>query len=348
MAFHLGGRQRQFDLSGPAARGPRGVASRIELGLAILYQAAAILGRTGAVGRLWCGMLAHTLTSNLDLELDLQRDGACVLRGVLPAELLDRIDPICSALADGQGDEEARRQRFTGSLIGLDQDPCFASLIAHPGILAGLASLGWHSPKFMNGYLTSKPPGGPALYWHQDWWGWDDEISYRAAVPMAFVMVYTCATAPANGCLRIIPGSHRRRIDLHDQLPEAHTRTASAADAEGPAHGDHPLAVDVPVRRGDVVIGDARVLHATHANRSGARRTVITMWFIPDFAGMPESMRSEITRQTWENPHRAGQGHQWPAEAERLVAPLRPDHPAPWNIYRWVQQPDARLCSVTS
>ncbi len=293
-------------------------------------------------------MLAHTLTSNLDLELDLQRDGACVFRGVRPSKLLDRIDPICSALADGQGDEEARRQRYTGSLIGLDQDPCFASLIAHPGILTGLASLGWRAPKFMNGYLISKPPGGPALYWHQDWWGWDDALSYRAAVPMAFVMVYTCATSPANGCLRIIPGSHRRRIDLHDQLPEAHTRTASAAEAEGPAHGDHPLAVDVPVRRGDVVIGDARVLHATHANRSAARRTVITMWFIPDFAGMPESMRSEITRQTWENPHRAGQGHQWPAEAERLVAPLRPDHPAPWNTYRWVQQPDARLCSVSS
>lgn len=39
--------------------------------------------------------------------------------------------------------------------------------------------------------------------------------------------------------------------------------------------------MDAPARTGDLVIGDSRLLHAAHGNKSDQRRTVITLWYIP-------------------------------------------------------------------
>ena len=52
--------------------------------------------------------------------------------------------------------------------------------------------------------------------------------------------------------------------------------------------------MDVAVRAGDLVIGDARMLHATHPNASDGRRTVITLWFQPDFDGLPLKTQAQM------------------------------------------------------
>jgi ectoine hydroxylase-related dioxygenase (phytanoyl-CoA dioxygenase family) len=51
---------------------------------------------------------------------------------------------------------------------------------------------------------------------------------------------------------------------------------------------DHPDAVDVPVKAGALVIGEGRVLHAAHGNRSNRRRTLLLGWHsrpftVPDY-----------------------------------------------------------------
>jgi len=56
----------------------------------------------------------------------------------------------------------------------------------------------------------------------------------------------------------------------------------------------HPDAVDVPVKAGDLVIGDSRILHGAHANQSGERRTVITLWYHPAFGSVPEPIQGFI------------------------------------------------------
>jgi hypothetical protein len=284
-----------------------------------------------------------SLATISDHQRDLRERGFCVIPGVVEPALVAELDRVSAERARRQSPEEAERQRYTGSLIGLELEPAFARLIAHPGILAALARLGWPRPRYMNGYIICKPAGGPGLYWHQDWWGWDHPLSYEALPPMVFAMCYLTDTRRENGCLRAIPGSHRRRHRLHDELPEAHTDRSDRGDGHGAEHAATPDEVDIAVRAGDLVLGDARVLHATHANCSDRHRTVITMWYIPDFAGMPDAMRGEIARQALRNPH-SGQPHpSWPAEAEALVAPLRPEHPEPHLPYRWVQQPGPGL-----
>ena len=131
----------------------------------------------------------------------------------------------------------------------------------------------------------------PPLFWHQDGILWDDPTSYTDEPVQVFLMYYLVDTSRDNGCLRVIPGSHRRRHRLH-ALPPAHGDAINAAGERHPSLQPDPDEVDIPVRAGDLVIGDARLLHSAHPNRSPRRRTVITLWFLPTFPDLPEHLRA--------------------------------------------------------
>ena len=42
------------------------------------------------------------------------------------------------------------------------------------------------------------------------------------------------------------------------------------------------------------LIGDARILHATNSNESSGRRTVITLWFQPDYDNLPLKTQAQM------------------------------------------------------
>lgn len=273
----------------------------------------------------------------------LTSDGYCVIGGILDADLIDHARTVSAgALAEVSADHRARN-RSQGSLINMADYPAYATLIGHRALRRVFADLHFADPRFSSGYLISKPPGGPPLFWHQDWWGWDDPISYGPALAQLFFMIYLTDTSPENGCLRVIPGSHRRPHRLHEALA-AHGEALSRVDnPDDPLFGTMPDEVSVPVRAGDLIVGDARLLHAAHANRSGEERSLLTLWFHPDFASLPAGMRARI-RQTYE---RRGVDtdpvagavmtpDDWPAEARDIVADLLvPDGqtapPHAWN-----------------
>jgi hypothetical protein len=89
------------------------------------------------------------------------------------------------------------------------------------------------------GYLISKPPGGPPLFWHQDWWGWDQDLSYTSEYPQLFFMYYLTDTTPEKGAARD-SGFSPATPPAHD-LPKAHDRgLASYQSPDDPAYADHP------------------------------------------------------------------------------------------------------------
>lgn len=148
-------------------------------------------------------------------------------------------------------------------------------------------------------FVLSKPPGGPPLYWHQDWADWNDPISAAPWPQYLFLSYYLVDTSVENGCLRVIPGTHLKRIALHDRLVPAH---ADGGYHVGETHPDmfcdHPDAVDVPVKAGALVIAEGRVLHAARANQSAQRRTLLLCWHrrpptVPAYwtGEVPESIR---------------------------------------------------------
>lgn len=221
------------------------------------------------------------------------RDGYCVVRDVLDKGILDVMRSASERLIAGQSEEEQRMHRSTGSMIPVTTDEAFAELVAWPGALHTLRSLGCPDPKFANGYVISKPPKSPRLFWHYDYALWDEPGSFEPMPKQIFLMYYLVDTTAANGCLRVIPGTHMEDNPLHDVLEEAHTQQLlQAADLSSPAFSTRPDEVDVQVRAGDLVIGDSRLLHASHANESEEHRTVITLWYTPDFAGLSEGAKA--------------------------------------------------------
>jgi hypothetical protein len=202
-------------------------------------------------------------------------------------------------------------------MLPITKHPMFAELIALPPALAALQSLGFTNPSFSDGWLISKPPHSPRLFWHYDWFAWEDERSYEPEPPQVFLMYYLSDTTRENGCLRVIPGSHLQHNPLHDLLGEPQSKELSAVrDASAPEFSTRPDEIDVPVRAGDVVIGDARLLHAAHGNETDHRRTLITLWYQPDLASLPPRIQAQIARKTISIPET------WPPEAREKVMPL--------------------------
>jgi len=228
----------------------------------------------------------------------LERDGFCILENIIAPPMLAQLRTITDRMLERQAAAHFEENRSQGSLLSVYEEPPMAELVAYPPILAALKRLGFENPKWTSGFVISKPPDSPPLFWHQDARFWDDPISYTPQIIQCFLMIYLVNTSPENGCLRLIPGSHLKRHTLHDALPDAHGEALGRMD--DPAHLAYRRAegeVDVPVKAGDVVMGSARLLHAAHGNRSLQRRTNITLWYYPAFDDLPESIRAFLAQK---------------------------------------------------
>ncbi len=267
-------------------------------------------------------------------------EGFCVFESILNEEMLSRVTCASNRLLDVQDKEHFEKQKSTGSLICVYDDPFFGDLVGWQPALDALHSLGYVAPKFSTGFVISKPPHSPPLFWHQDWWGWEHPYSYTPNPQQIFLMYYLVDTTPKNGCLRLIPGSHLHRHPLHD-ISEAHTEEIRLAeDVTSPAYLDHPDEMDVCVKAGDVVMGDSRLLHSAHANRTEERRTVITLWYHPLFYQLPEPMQARLGRPDNEATTR---GADWPDSAKDRVRDLLAVYDGSTEPLNWNRTPGPML-----
>jgi ectoine hydroxylase-related dioxygenase (phytanoyl-CoA dioxygenase family) len=258
-----------------------------------------------------------------DARRSLIESGYCVVREVLPPTMIRDLRAATDALCDGQTEEHAARFRAQGSMfqLGAVDGGVFARLIAWRPALDVLAAMGFAQPTYTDGYVISKPPKSPRLFWHYDWFAWEDPTAYDAQPQQVFFMYYLSDTTAENGCLRAIPGSHRNHNPLHDLLAEPHSQAVSTDTAQGRAElSRRPDEIDVPVSAGDLLIGDARLLHATHPNDSDQRRTVITLWFQPDYANLPERIKAQMVAKTHAIPDA------WPDADREAVRRLNPTY----------------------
>ena len=271
------------------------------------------------------------------LRHDLIEDGFCVIPNMADGALLNKTR-ACVQKALAEYDAEKRENtKAPGSLIDSNFYPELADLIGNPLALQTLEQMGLQDIKFWKAVIISKPPGGPRLYWHQDCIMWGDPRAYSERPPMIFLMYYLEDTTRQNGCLRLLAGSHRYRHVLHD-MGEAHTKDINRVDnPNDPRFRDYASEVDVPVKAGDLVVGDARMFHATHENASIEQRTVITIWFHPFFSDLQEDTQSWIHRAM----HK--QHETWPAHALAKIRPLIPDYRGDLEPKELARTPDDRL-----
>ena len=273
-------------------------------------------------------------------------DGYCHVPEVLDPEFLGSVQALAADTLGTVGEDHRAQWKSQGSLVALADHPPFAALITYPGLRTMFERMGLDGVRYTSGYIISKPPGGPALFWHQDWWGWRNPISRTDRIAQIALFLYLTDTRRENGCLRVIPGSHRRPHPLHDVLDAHDQALAAVEDPDDPAYASHPDEVDVPVSAGDVVIADARLVHGAHPNRSDRERTNITLWWHPDYAGLPPGIRARL----WSVVAREGVDtdpaddsaqvpHRWPEPWRSRVLPVMAVDPGPVAPEEWVRTP---------
>ena len=89
---------------------------------------------------------------------------------------------------------------------------------------------------------------------------------------------------------------------------------------------------------GDLIIGDARLLHSAHANQTDQRRTVITLWFFPDFDAMAREIKASINLDG-----KHGWPENWSEDKLKMIEPLKPSYTTKAGAITWNRIPDERL-----
>ncbi|MDQ8731743.1 phytanoyl-CoA dioxygenase family protein [Bradyrhizobium sp. LHD-71] len=187
-------------------------------------------------------------------------------------------------------------QRPGNDLVPLRwNDEIVASVLGAEHLIAAIRDLlRTRQLAWISGYVSTKEPHSPALWWHQDWWCWDHPVSYTRPASQIALLCYLGETDEMSGALRLLPGSHHRSVPLHATLPEAHGGDANALSSAHPALNDDPGQVTVNVRAGDVVIIDYRLLHGTHPNAKPLRRDCILLSFVPDWGRLPDDIKAHL------------------------------------------------------
>ena len=213
-------------------------------------------------------------------------------------------------------DEQLAANRAPGTIINSEAELGLADCIGNRKALAALKAMVFASSKFWKAVIISKPEPSPRLYWHQDIIFCDDPRAYSNCSPQIFLMYYLDDTSKENGSLRVLPATHRQWHNLHS-LDEAHKKEINRVENKNdPRFLDFPDEMDVPIKAGDLVIGDTRMVHATHANSTDQYRTVSTVWLFPLFEGLQK------TTQSWVHQEFHKDSGEWPIDALEKIKPL--------------------------
>lgn len=152
--------------------------------------------------------------------------------------------------------------------------PWLCALVSHPAILDAVESLlgpdlfVWGSAFFI------KNPGDPkVIHWHQDsvHYGLEPEEAVTAWVALA-------DSTAENGCLRVIPGSHRAGTVNHDALDSHPGTLFRGAVARG---ADAARAVDLELRAGQMSLHHLCTIHGSRGNPSARRRVGYAIRYVP-------------------------------------------------------------------
>lgn len=223
-------------------------------------------------------------------------DGYVVLRQVVdPAGLaavrsaLDaQVDEIAEALvARGDARDRFADDGFATRLARLAAEarfdlrkwegPLFVEgvhrVVTSPGLVAALTAVLGPGATFHGDHqVTAKLPGSTrtAFPWHQDTWYYGVEARHLHVVTVWMPLV---PTSPANGCLRVIPGSHRwGLLPAHRDHPDLNVRCLVDVAARGPV-------LDLALQPGDVVLLSNLTFHGSGVNRSSGVRWSMDLGF---------------------------------------------------------------------
>ncbi len=200
--------------------------------------------------------------------------------------MLERVVAIARQQASGDADgiggalvlPEANLAGTTGlpeqlvsKVFKLHRDTVFEEFARSPavtGLVAGL--LGPRLDCFLSQFIF-KNPGAWGQPWHQD----SHYFPFEPARPIVGVWLAVSEATLDNGCLHVLPGSHREPV--HDHVPDRRP---------GANYGyveivDHDMSGSVPVLMdpGDLLVFDSHLMHRSTDNASDGIRAAMVFHY---------------------------------------------------------------------
>jgi len=173
-------------------------------------------------------------------------------------------------------------------------DPFWLRLVSDPRLLDLVEPLiGPDIALFASHYICKPGGDGLPVLWHQDG-------SYWPLEPMEVITAWLAVddSTPDNGCMRVLPGSHRGPRLAHRR----HDREAVLHTEIDPAELDTASAVDVVLPRGGVSLHHPWLVHGSNPNHSPLRRCGLTIRYIP--------ATTRITQADWKSFLLRGRGRE--------------------------------------
>lgn len=154
-------------------------------------------------------------------------------------------------------------------------DPWFLNVARRPELLDMVEQVIGSDFALWNSSFFAKPAKvGTRTPWHQDG-------EYWPIRPLATCTVWIAldASMPENGCLRVIPGSHRsQQLAQHNHSDAPNIALNLELDE---AAFDESEAVDIVLQPGEVSLHDVYLFHGSEANQSDHSRRGMTLRYMP-------------------------------------------------------------------
>jgi phytanoyl-CoA hydroxylase len=234
-----------------------------------------------------------------------KRDGYIVIENLLDESIVDRAIAAIDRLLDGsiegfraiqweasardklpRMDLAQRRDAVRKVFKYVDFQPDLRDIVYAPTILGLARDLLGDEPGLYMDQALLKPPGiGREKPWHQDKAFFD----IPGSAPVVGLWIALDEAVPENGCMHIIPGSHKDGPSLHFTR-----RDFQICDSD--IVRDRIVAV--PLKPGSCLVFDGLLHHGTPANRGGKRRWALQIHYsIASALSLDPSMRAEYAKQ---------------------------------------------------
>jgi hypothetical protein len=239
----------------------------------------------------------------------LDRDGAAIIDGLLPLDVVDRVNAEVDASVDAADPDETLfnpimqqfHGRFTKQVAGMPGiSRTFAVEVMCQPLLLELCDrvLAPSCARYqLNlGHLLQRGPGSEEQWLHRDEAVWSDVPRPHPELQLATVIAFVDFTRE-NGATRVVPGSHRwpdRQMLPAEQMTQEPPRPEQIAYAEMPA--------------GSAVVYTGGTIHAGGANstdvpRRGAHMSYCLGWLRTEennYLSTPPAVAATLPRRAQE------------------------------------------------
>jgi phytanoyl-CoA hydroxylase len=181
--------------------------------------------------------------------------------------------------------EEERLDAVRRMLYFSDHEPRLKAFAHKPALLDVVSRLLGARARLFQDMALIKPPNGREKPWHQD-------HAYFELTPetrVVGVWIALDAAGIENGCMRVMPGWHRRGVFPHFQI-----RDLQLCDDQ--MEGLETDRIAVPLEPGGCLIFDSYLPHGTPSNHTNTRRRALQYHYFTESA---EKITSEARVALW-------------------------------------------------